>query len=107
MKGLGMWTRSVVRGTTNRRARLKARKKKSSSKGKSLLSKKEISSGSGESAAVHFVQSDLLSFGDNSKTSDNDPAVVKTVETLSVAGSDEPVVEQEKEARTSGGIPSQ
>ncbi len=103
-----MWTRSVVRGTTNRRARLKARKKISlkSSKGKSLLSKKELSSSSGESAAVHFVQSDLVSFSDGTGESDNDPAVVKTVETLTVAGSDAPAFKQEKEARSSGGIPS-
>ncbi len=100
-----MWTRSVVRGTPNRRARLKARKK-SSSQGKSLLSKKEPTSGSGESAAVHFVQSDLVSFCEGTGKSDNDPAVVKTVETLSVAGSDELGLQQEKEARTSGGIPS-
>jgi len=99
MKGLGMWTRAVVRRTTNRRARLKAL-------GKSLLSKKEQSSGSGESAAVHFVQSDLTSFGDGISESDNDPAVVRTVENLSVAGSDAPVSRQEKEARSSGGIPS-
>ncbi len=101
-----MWTRSVVQGTTNRRARLKARKKKHSSKGKSLLSIKEFPSGSGESAAVHFVQSDLLIFGDKSKMSDNDPAVERTVETLSVAGSDALALKQEKEARSSGGIPS-
>ena len=106
MNGLGMWTRSVVRGTTNRRARLKARKKKSSSKGKSLLSKKEQSSGSGESAVFHFVPSDLVSFGDKSKKSDNDPAVVRTMETLAATGSDTPVIKQEKEARSSGGIPS-
>ncbi len=87
-------------------SRLKARKKKSSSKGKSLLSKKESTSDSGESAAVHFVQSDLISFSDGASGSDNDPAVVKTVETLSVAGSDAPAVKQEKEARSSGGIPS-
>ena len=105
---VGMWTRSVVLGTTNRRARLKARKKisKKSSKGKSLLSDKESTSGSGESAAVHFFQSDLVSFSDGTGESDNDPAVVRTVETLSVAGSDVPVSVQEKEARTSGGIPS-
>jgi len=94
-----MWTRAVVPRTTNRRARLKAL-------GKSLLSEMEPSSGSGESAAVHFVQSDLVSFGDKSNECDNDPAVVRTVETLSVAGSDVPVVKQEKEARSSGGIPS-
>ncbi len=106
VRGLGLWTRSVVRGTINRRARLKAQKKKPSSKGKSLLSKKESTSGSRESAAVHFVQSDLVSFSDETIKSDNDPAVASTVETLSVAGSDVPVVKQEKEARTSGGIPS-
>ena len=94
-----MWTRLVVRGTTNRRVRLKAL-------GKSLLSKKEPSSSSGESAAVHFVQSDLVSFSDGTGESDNDPAVVRTVETLSVAGSDTSAFKQEKEARSSGGIPS-
>ncbi len=101
-----MWTRSVVRGTTNRRARLKARKKKSSSRGKSLLSEKRLASSSGESAAVHFVQSDLACFSDEARECDNDLAVARTVETLSVAGSDAPVIKQEKEARTSGGIPS-
>ena len=106
VRGLGLWTRAVVRGTTNRRARLKARKKKPSSKGKSLLSKKGLTSGSGESAAVHFTQSSLLSFGDKARMSDNDPAVVRIVETLSVAGSDATVLKQEKEARSSGGIPS-
>jgi len=103
VRGLGLWTRTLDKA---RRARLKARKKKLSSKGKSLLSKKGPASGSGESAAVHFVQSDLASFSDGTGESDNDPAVVKTVETLSVAGSDAPVLKQEKEARTSGGIPS-
>jgi len=106
VRGLGLWTRMVVRVTTNRRARPKARKKKPSSKGKSLLSKKEPTSGSGESAAVHFVQSDLVSFSDESIKSDNDPAVVRTVENLSVVGSDAPALKQEKEARSSGGIPS-
>jgi len=38
---------------------------------------------------------------------DNDPAVVRTVKTLSVAGSDTPVARQEKEAGSVGGIPSQ
>ena len=102
MKGLGMWTRTLKKA---RRARLKARKKKPS-QGKSLLSKKESSSDSGESAAVHFVHSDLVSFSDGTGESDNDPAVVRTVETLSVAGSDVPAHKQEKEARSSGGIPS-
>jgi hypothetical protein len=38
---------------------------------------------------------------------DNDPAVARTVKTLSVAGSDMPASRQEKEARSVGGIPSQ
>ena len=58
------------------------------------------------SAVVHFVQSDLVSFSDETGESDNDPAVASTVETLSVVGSDEPTSTQEKEARSSGGIPS-
>ena len=103
VRGLGLWTRVLERA---RRARLKARKKKPSSKGKSLLSKKELTSSSGESAAVHFVQSDLAGFSDGTGESDNDPAVVKTVETFSVVGSDVPTSGQEKEARSSGGIPS-
>ncbi len=103
MRGLGKWA-SVVDAAQS--TRLKARKKKPSSKGKSLLSKKEPISGSGESAAVHFVQSDLVSFSDGTGESDNDPAVVRTVETLSVAGSEAPAIKQEKEVRSSGGIPS-
>ena len=90
-----MWTRILEKV---RRVRLKAL-------GKSLLSKKELTSSSGESAAVHFVQSDPVSFSDEAGKSDNDPAVVSTVETLSVAGSDVLVFKQEKEARSSGGIP--
>ncbi len=101
VRGLGMWTRTLNKV---RRARLKAQKKKLSSKGKSLLSKKEPPSGSGESAAVHFVQSDLISFSDGTDESDNDPAVERTVETFSVVGSDVPALKQEKEARSSGGI---
>jgi len=101
MKELGLWTRVLDKA---RRARLKARRK--SARGKSLLSKRGSSSGSGESAAVHFVQSDLTSFSDETGESDNDPAVVRTVETLSVAGSDAPASIQEEEARSSGGIPS-
>ncbi|MBY8999106.1 MAG: hypothetical protein KGD60_15405 [Candidatus Thorarchaeota archaeon] len=103
MIGLGKWDISVQIG---KRSRLKAQEKKSSPQGKSLLSKKELSSGSGESAAVHYVQSDLTSFSDEINESDNDPVVVRTIETLSVAGSDAPVLKQEKEARSSGGIPS-
>jgi len=98
-----MWTRVLYKA---RRAPLKARKKKSS-QGKSLLSKKEPASGSGESAVVYLVQSDLASFSDGISESDKDPAVVRTVEILSVAGSDASAFKQEKEARSSGGIPSQ
>ena len=103
MIGLGKWEYSVK---TGKRSRLKARKKKPS-KGKSLLSKKEPTSGSGESAAVHFVQSDLVNLSDVIDESDNDLVVVRTVETLSVVESDVPTQTQEKEARSSGGIPSQ
>ena len=102
MIGLSKWA-SIV--DSIRSTRLKTRTK-IPSQGKSLLSKRESASDSGESVAVHFVQSDLVSFSDGSDESDNDPAVVRTVETLSVTGSDAPVLKQEKEARSSGGIPS-
>ena len=102
VRGLGLWTRALSKA---QRARPKAQKK-TPSQGKSLLSKIESSSSSGESAAVHFVQTDLSDFGDKIEMSDNDPAVVRTVETLSVVGSDAPTSTQEKEARSSGGIPS-
>jgi len=102
MRGLGKWDISVK---TGKRSRLKTRVKKPS-QGKSLLSERESSSGSGESAAVHHAQMSLFSFSDESGKDDNDPTVVITVETLSVAGSDVPTSVQEKEARSSGGIPS-
>ncbi|MFW9886258.1 MAG: zinc ribbon domain-containing protein, partial [Candidatus Thorarchaeota archaeon] len=101
VRGLGLWTRALEKA---RRARPKARRK--SSKGKSLLSKKGSSSGSGESAAVHHAQTSLLDFSDEGGKGDDDPAVVRTVETLSVAGSDVPASGQEKEVRSGGGIPS-
>jgi hypothetical protein len=47
---------------------------------------------------------DFLSFGDETKRSDNDPAVAKTVEIFSVAGNDAPAIVQEEEARSIGGI---
>ena len=105
VRGLGLWTRALYK---TRRVRLKAQLKVSSksSRGKSLLSKMEQSSSSGESAAVHHAQSSLLCFSDDARKGDNDPAVERTVETLSVAGSDAPTLEQEKEARSVGGIPS-
>ncbi len=96
-----MWTRTLDKV---RRAPPKARRK--SSKGKSLLSEKEQSSGSRESAAVHFVQSDLASISDETGESDDDPAVARTVENLTVAVSDDTASGQKKEARSSGGIPS-
>ena len=76
------------------------------SQGKSLLSNEEHTSCSGESAVVHFVHSDLTNFSDEPSESDNDLAVVKTMETHSVVGSDAPIFKQVKEARSSGGIPS-
>jgi hypothetical protein len=89
----------------SRSSRPNAQKKKHS-QGKSSLSGKIPASGFGESAVVHSVQADLLSYGDETGKSDDDPAVVRTVETLSVVGNDEPALTQEKEARSSGGIPS-
>jgi transposase len=103
VRGLGLWTRALEKA---QRARPKAQKK-TPSQGKSLLSAREPASGSGESAAVHFVQLDLISFGDESSESDDDPAVGSTVETLTVAESDDSALKQEKETRSVGGIPSQ
>jgi hypothetical protein len=102
MKGLGKWDISVKTGKCSR---LKARKKMPS-QGKSLLSRKEQLSCSGESAAVHVVQADLTSFSDEISECDNDLAVVSTVETLAVTGCDVPVFKQEKEVRSAGGITS-
>ncbi|GAF81675.1 unnamed protein product, partial [marine sediment metagenome] len=62
----------------------------------SSLPARDHTSGPGESAAVHFVQLDLSSIGDETGVSDNDPAVVNAVEGLSVAGSDAPATRQEK-----------
>ena len=102
MIGLGKWANAVSRST---RSLLKAQGKVSS-RGRSLLSMKSGVSHSGESAAVHHAQTSLLSFSDESGMGDNDPAVARTVKTLSVAGSDTPALRQEKEARSVGGIPS-
>ncbi len=102
VRGLGLWTRALDRV---RRARPKARRKKPS-RGKSLFSKKRTSSGSGESAAVHHAQTSLTSFSDDAGVGDDDPAVGRTVETLSVAESDDSAKRQEKEVRSVGGIPS-
>ncbi len=98
-KGLGRWA-------VPERAPAPKARRKSSSKRKPSLSSKGQASDLGESAAVHYVQSDLVSFGDETGKSDDDPAVARTVEALSVVGSDEPTAAQEKEARTTGGISS-
>jgi IS605 OrfB family transposase len=103
LKGLGKWAISVEAG---RSKRLKARRKKTASKEKPSLSHHDSISSQRESAAVHHVQLDLLSFGDKSEMGDNDPAVVRTVETLTVSGSDKPTVRQEKESQVAGGTPS-
>ena len=103
MTGLGKWAGAVRRTCNSPRLKTQG---KNSSRRKSLLSKKEPTSCSGESAAVHFVHMDFLSFGDETKRSDNDPSVAKTVKIFSVAGNDDPASNQEKETRFSGGIPS-
>jgi hypothetical protein len=71
-----------------------------------LLSSKGQVSSLGESADVHHAQSSLLDFSDKVQKSNNDPAVEKDAETLTIAGEDTTRVQQEKEARTIGGIPS-
>jgi hypothetical protein len=68
---------------------------------------KEPTSGSGESAAVRFIQLGLVSFSDDTSKSDNDPAVIRTAETLSVTDSDVSAFKQGKKTRSSGGIPFQ
>ncbi len=102
VRGLGKWANAVSRSQRS----LPKTRGKVSSQGRSLLSMKSGVSHSGESAAVHHAQTSLLSFSDESGMGDNDPAVVGTVKTLSVAGSDTPASRQEKEARSVGGIPS-
>ena len=102
MIGLGKWADAVSLSTCS----LPKAQGKVSSQGRSLLSMKSGVSHSGESAAVHHAQTSLLSFSDDAGMGDNDPAVVRTVKTLSVAGSDMPASRQEKEARSAGGIPS-
>lgn len=73
----------------------------------SLLQRRSDVSHSKESAVDHFVQSDLLSFGDKSEKSDNDPAVANTVEELSVVENDTPTEIQAKETGPVGGTVSQ
>lgn len=102
MRGLGKWADAA---SAAKRPRLKARRK-SSPAGKSSLPSVGRVSGPGESTAVRSVHMDLLSLGDEAEMSDNDPAAVRTVETLSVVGTDTPTSPQEKEARSAGGTPS-
>jgi transposase len=103
VRGQGKWNDAIQRAKSSRP---KAQGKKSS-RGKSLLPSEGQASGPWESAAVHFVQSDLVSFSDETGGSDDDHAVVNTVETLSVAGSDASGKQQEKEVRSIGGSASQ
>jgi len=99
VRGLGKWNDALLKV---KRSRPKTQGKKTSRE-RSLLPSKGQASNPRESAAVHFVQSDLVSFGDGTVKSDNDRAVEKTVETLSVAGSDASAVQQKKEVRSIGG----
>ncbi|MGV9169366.1 MAG: zinc ribbon domain-containing protein [Promethearchaeia archaeon] len=98
--GLGRWV-------TPERAPAPKAGRKTSSERKPELSSTDDASHPGESAAVHYVQLDLLGFGNESKMSDDDHAVVKTVENLAVAANDASRPQQETEAATGGGIQSQ
>lgn len=99
--GRGKWMDAILRA---KNPRPKARG--SPSHGKSLLSSGDASSGPRESAVVHSAQTSHLSFSDDTGRSDDDPAVVSTMDILSVAGSDGPAIAQEKEARSTGGATS-
>ncbi|MFW9888687.1 MAG: hypothetical protein ACFFER_10915 [Candidatus Thorarchaeota archaeon] len=63
---------------------LKAREASELLQGKSLLLTESDVSALGESAADHYVQLGPLITGDRDELSDDDPAVVRTVESLSV-----------------------
>ncbi len=71
-----------------------------------LLSTKGTTSAPGESAAVHRAQTNLIDFGDEASKGDHEPAVGRTVESLTVAECDASGHTQEEETRTVGGIPS-
>lgn len=102
VRGLGKWADSAQAG----KSLLLKTRGKSSSRRKSLLSSKGQVSDPRESAVVHQVQKDILGFSDEAGIGDNDQAVEKAVETLSVVGNDTPTEIQEKEVRTVGGISS-
>ena len=98
-QGLGRWL------VPERAPAPNAGRKKSSEQKSSLLQNDSVSS-QRESAALHPAQTSLLDFGDDVKKSEQDHAVAKDAEKLSVTGNDAIRVRQEKEARTVGGIPS-
>ena len=81
-------------------------RRKSASKGRSVLSTKGTASAPGESAAVHHAQTSLIDCGDRVNGGDHEPAVVRTVESLTVVEGDASAHAQEEETRTVGGIPS-
>ena len=97
--GLGRWV-LPERGSAPKAART------SKSKQKSKLSSKDDVSHLGESAVVHHAQMSLLDFGNKVKMGDNDPTVARTVEKLSVSGTDTSGIQQEKEARSVGEMQS-
>ncbi len=67
---------------------------------------KGAASAPGESAAVHPAQSSLAAFGDGANKGDDEPSVVRAVESLTVAEREVSGPAQEEEVRTVGGIPS-
>jgi len=103
VRGQGKWDSAVQRIKSSQ----PKAQGKIPSRGKSLLSSMDTSSGPRESAVVHTAQMSLLSFSDDYEKSDDDHAVERTVETLSVVGIDEPTIKQEKEVRSIGGSASQ
>jgi hypothetical protein len=102
VRGLGKWASAVNAARSKR-----PKSSRSQSKRKSLLSSEDQVSGPGESAAVHQAQTSLLDLGDEAEKGDDDPAVVRTVESLSAVGTDTPMSRQENEARSDGGTMSQ
>jgi transposase len=98
VRGLGKWASAIARSR-----RPKSQGKSQASHERSLLSSKGRVSDLGESAVVHPTQMSLLDFGDNFKLDDDDLAVERTVETLTVLEIDASRSEQEKETRSMGG----
>jgi len=98
--GLGKWASVVTRRTQPKDERWAF-----STKQKSPPSRNGPPSRREASAAIHHVQTDLLSYGDKAEVGDHDHAVARTVEDLAVAASDASRSQQEEEARTTGGIP--